>query len=146
MSLEIEVFFFKQKTAYEMRISDWSSDVCSSDLKPARRGLIATGNVPARDHFGVCSRCGLIFFPFGNTPLEIDAHFVHQLVQLEYLVAPALGGRQQPGLIGRDVDLFELLVHSASVGLRPGDDHPAVLVLGSVEDHRNLSSSTSCRR
>src|SRR3546814_11475252 len=29
-------FFFKQKTAYEMRISDWSSDVCSSDLE---RGL-----------------------------------------------------------------------------------------------------------
>src|SRR3546814_7538445 len=29
------VFFFKQKTAYEMRISDWSSDVCSSDLKSA---------------------------------------------------------------------------------------------------------------
>src|SRR3546814_5162510 len=28
------VFFFKQKTAYEMRISDWSSDVCSSDLGP----------------------------------------------------------------------------------------------------------------
>src|SRR3546814_16552509 len=28
------VFFFKQKTAYEMRISDWSSDVCSSDLQP----------------------------------------------------------------------------------------------------------------
>src|SRR3546814_20094962 len=27
-------FFFKQKTAYEMRISDWSSDVCSSDLNP----------------------------------------------------------------------------------------------------------------
>src|SRR3546814_4962509 len=29
-------FFFKQKTAYEMRISDWSSDVCSSDLAQAR--------------------------------------------------------------------------------------------------------------
>src|SRR3546814_5196469 len=28
----IVFFFFKQKTAYEMRISDWSSDVCSSDL------------------------------------------------------------------------------------------------------------------
>src|SRR3546814_19911254 len=27
------IFFFKQKTAYEMRISDWSSDVCSSDLE-----------------------------------------------------------------------------------------------------------------
>src|SRR3546814_1365219 len=33
-------FFFKQKTAYEMRISDWSSDVCSSDL-PRRKGLHA---------------------------------------------------------------------------------------------------------
>src|SRR3546814_10618736 len=30
------VFFFKQKTAYEMRISDWSSDVCSSDLVEMR--------------------------------------------------------------------------------------------------------------
>src|SRR3546814_2108012 len=29
-------FFFKQKTAYEMRISDWSSDVCSSDLEELR--------------------------------------------------------------------------------------------------------------
>src|SRR3546814_6546363 len=34
-------FFFKQKTAYEMRISDWSSDVCSSDLVTAA-GLAAT--------------------------------------------------------------------------------------------------------
>src|SRR3546814_298151 len=32
-------FFFKQKTAYEMRISDWSSDVCSSDLTRFRFGL-----------------------------------------------------------------------------------------------------------
>src|SRR3546814_14362125 len=32
------VFFFKQKTAYEMRISDWSSDVCSSDLRADSRG------------------------------------------------------------------------------------------------------------
>src|SRR3546814_18325361 len=32
MSVCVVFFFFKQKTAYEMRISDWSSDVCSSDL------------------------------------------------------------------------------------------------------------------
>src|SRR3546814_15411261 len=32
-ALDILFFFFKQKTAYEMRISDWSSDVCSSDLQ-----------------------------------------------------------------------------------------------------------------
>src|SRR3546814_5795880 len=30
-------FFFKQKTAYELRMSDWSSDVCSSDLVPSSR-------------------------------------------------------------------------------------------------------------
>src|SRR3546814_8756096 len=35
------VFFFKQKTAYEMRISDWSSDVCSSDLLSPTATLIA---------------------------------------------------------------------------------------------------------
>src|SRR3546814_4485436 len=46
----VYVFFFKQKTAYEMRISDWSSDVCSSDLfrrhGPVRRshaGVAAGG-------------------------------------------------------------------------------------------------------
>src|SRR3546814_17889219 len=37
------LFFFKQKTAYEMRISDWSSDVCSSDLRePLSAALNAT--------------------------------------------------------------------------------------------------------
>src|SRR3546814_1562441 len=36
-----EFFFFKQKTAYEMRISDWSSDVCSSDLIDAVSGDLA---------------------------------------------------------------------------------------------------------
>src|SRR3546814_3951759 len=34
-------FFFKQKTAYELRISDWSSDVCSSDLKSSAIALIS---------------------------------------------------------------------------------------------------------
>src|SRR3546814_13573691 len=33
------MFFFKQMTAYEMRISDWSSDVCSSDLLAANAGI-----------------------------------------------------------------------------------------------------------
>src|SRR3546814_1317359 len=36
----LSFFFFKQKTAYEMRISDWSSDVCSSDLAADAIGLI----------------------------------------------------------------------------------------------------------
>src|SRR3546814_5267032 len=48
-------FFFKQKTAYEMRISDWSSDVCSSDL-PERR--IAARAAAARDVIGALRRLG----------------------------------------------------------------------------------------
>src|SRR3546814_3636448 len=53
------VFFFKQKTAYEMRISDWSSDVCSSDLywlagplslAAAAAGLFVVGLWAARSY------------------------------------------------------------------------------------------------
>src|SRR3546814_18541861 len=40
-------FFFKQKTAYEMRISDWSSDVCSSDLSSAQQRCGAHGPIAA---------------------------------------------------------------------------------------------------
>src|SRR3546814_6913575 len=57
--------FFKQKTAYEMRISDWSSDVCSSDLvdvegasvhylawgEPGRRGLVFVHGGGANAHW-----------------------------------------------------------------------------------------------
>src|SRR3546814_10188237 len=48
--VNIYVFFFKQKTAYEMRISDWSSDVCSSDLLThqfGRQQLVELGVVEA---------------------------------------------------------------------------------------------------
>src|SRR3546814_6864592 len=44
----VVLFFFKQKTAYEMRISDWSSDVCSSDLTTASTPAAAAPlDVPA---------------------------------------------------------------------------------------------------
>src|SRR3546814_6370097 len=39
-------FFFKQKTAYEMRISDWCSDACSSDLHVCTIGNIAVADAP----------------------------------------------------------------------------------------------------
>src|SRR3546814_20921647 len=51
-SLFFFVFFFKQKTAYEMRISDWSSDVCSSDLgwrQFTRRAIPLSGERPMPD-------------------------------------------------------------------------------------------------
>src|SRR3546814_16081620 len=44
-------FFFKQKTAYEMRISDWSSDVCSSDLMDDQpRGLVDHDQMLVLEH------------------------------------------------------------------------------------------------
>src|SRR3546814_9208600 len=56
------VFFFKQKTAYEMRISDWSSDVCSSDLLDR---LLALG-VPGR----AIAELGSRQIPFGVGHVE----------------------------------------------------------------------------
>src|SRR3546814_4804870 len=56
-------FFFKQKTAYEMRISDWSSDVCSSDLAGAAPGLGRANpwlSAPAVGaDLGDCRACGI---------------------------------------------------------------------------------------
>src|SRR3546814_1684794 len=54
-------FFFKQKTAYELRISDWSSDVCSSDLSVDRfHSYCRTSTIcrsrPARYSEGGCSQ------------------------------------------------------------------------------------------
>src|SRR3546814_3712124 len=50
LSVDYIFFFFKQKTAYEMRISDWSSDVCSSDLlpSPARSSKASRYSAPRR--------------------------------------------------------------------------------------------------
>src|SRR3546814_3709029 len=70
-------FFFKQKTAYEMRISDWSSDVCSSDLgadAPGRiPGVIERGAGRNRDvdHGSVSQH---------DAPVEIGVDHVHDQV------------------------------------------------------------------
>src|SRR3546814_2442712 len=61
MTYKASVFFFvKQKTAYEMRISDWSSDVCSSDLLllQARFARTIDGpTTPAGVQIKTCTRC-----------------------------------------------------------------------------------------
>src|SRR3546814_19619091 len=73
-------FFFKQKTAYEMRISDWSSDVCSSDL--ARRGTFPSrcggGLRPARPPHGDGEVVGArhrLQKPGGDPPRETGAEY-----------------------------------------------------------------------
>src|SRR3546814_2369225 len=83
-------FFFKQKTAYEMRISDWSSDVCSSDLAAERDDLA--------QHLDEEARQGQVR-PFRS------GGGVHQDQPAS---SPLLGGDQRravgesgPGLVGR---------------------------------------------
>src|SRR3546814_7621902 len=60
------VFFFKQKTAYEMRISDWSSDVCSSDLIVDGAAGIAAETLDLRDVAAQPFPCDL---PYGAEPV-----------------------------------------------------------------------------
>src|SRR3546814_14031083 len=66
-------FFFKQKTAYEMRISDWSSDVCSSDLDHQRKRQVTTNyrrsSAMARTTlFDKSRRSSVIRQPVGSRP------------------------------------------------------------------------------
>src|SRR3546814_5949001 len=65
-------FFFKQKTAYEMRISDWSSDVCSSDLVSDMATLIARLGCAQVDLVGTSmgGLIGLLLAAQPGTPLR----------------------------------------------------------------------------
>src|SRR3546814_7166425 len=60
-------FFFKQKTAYEMRISDWSSDVCSSDLHGGTGGSISMGGVAGIGGTSGTSNVGGVVGTFGGS-------------------------------------------------------------------------------
>src|SRR3546814_10751378 len=72
-------FFFKQKTAYEMRISDWSSDVCSSDLEfgIGTLSLVAMGCIMVRQchsntcPVGVCTQDEKLRQKFTGSPEKV---------------------------------------------------------------------------
>src|SRR3546814_5105880 len=61
-------FFFKQKTAYEMRISDWSSDVCSSDL---RRYVSGAGGGLLNVAGDLLSGCPLLVYRGGDSGRDL---------------------------------------------------------------------------
>src|SRR3546814_14667558 len=70
-------FFFKQKTAYEMRISDWSSDVCSSDRPVTAAFLAANPTMTLPDGRSANPLAGLKAFqflpPFLNVPNAVES-------------------------------------------------------------------------
>src|SRR3546814_5137885 len=83
-------FFFKQKTAYEMRISDWSSDVCSSDLLDLQ---LAALDVGAQSLF---LEVGFLHRPVGEAAQQFGLR-----------PAALVAARPQPDLVG------EQLCHAA---------------------------------
>src|SRR3546814_528664 len=70
-------FFFKQKTANEMRISDWSSDVCSSDLKTKRTAPDGVVSRASRDDDFLSWRVGGVFkpVPYGSFYAAVGTSF-----------------------------------------------------------------------
>src|SRR3546814_6246817 len=93
-------FFFKQKAAYEMRISDWSSDVCSSDLQALDDRRLADAGLT--DQHGVVLRAA-------RQHLDDAADL---LVAPDHRVDPTLAGRLgevAPVLLERLVLLFRVL-------------------------------------
>src|SRR3546814_3356555 len=91
-------FFFKQKTAYEMRISDWSSDVCSSDLV----GHCRNRRVVAHRADGLLARLGhgrheklQVFLGVAEGLLAIEERHVA-------LRPPRLGKRSEERRVGKE--------------------------------------------
>src|SRR3546814_5138394 len=91
--LIVYFFFFKQKTAYEMRISDWSSDVCSSDLVPTVRSCAAAILV-------------LIALALGRDALSLRmvavAGFFVLLLWPESLMGPSFQMRSEERRVGKE--------------------------------------------
>src|SRR3546814_1913242 len=69
---DVVFFFFKQKTAYEMRISDWSSDVCSSDLSVVVAERV---HIDAAPRGRALQDRGIREFIFENTRRAMGARF-----------------------------------------------------------------------
>src|SRR3546814_4315629 len=110
----IVFLFFKQKTAYEMRISDWSSDVCSSDLGgddvksswPLRAGLHTCYN---GDYSGQRTREGELI---SKSRLSSDCS-----LQLESMKAESLVIADQHAAVNTFPGLVHTARHTMGVGL-----------------------------
>src|SRR3546814_9806918 len=118
--------FFKQKTAYEMRISDWSSDVCSSDLIDAQ--LLGIDRI--KRVFGIDkSRRSTIFLRFGDgverkrglarafRPVNLDHPAARQAADAERDVQPQRAGGDGLHLHG----FPRAQLHGRSLAERPVD-------------------------
>src|SRR3546814_10514470 len=91
-SIGLFFFFFKQKTAYEMRISDWSSDVCSSDLATTAE-VADVVRLCARDGAALVPQGGNSGMVGGATPDESGAQLLLSLRRMNRLRSVDEGAR-----------------------------------------------------
>src|SRR3546814_20030529 len=91
-------FFFKQKTAYEMRISDWSSDVCSSDLLPAADFHALMARSPRFQAF--CTDHLSILLERAHRALREDAD--QSLIDNASMLAPLRETRSEESRVGKE--------------------------------------------
>src|SRR3546814_2311308 len=100
-------FFFKQKTAYEMRISDWSSDVCSSDLKARLRQRIVGREKPDLAGHMIAGRNGNPFFRTG----EANAHPKTLVMLMEQfnILFDGIAEPVQPHIVGPPIFVGEAI-------------------------------------
>src|SRR3546814_14403654 len=87
-------FFFKQKTAYEMRISDWSSDVCSSDLAEPFFVAKFVNGVPANRARDLAVQDGVVILSNAETgAIEAILHDRGELTELRTALAGVAAAR-----------------------------------------------------
>src|SRR3546814_3847094 len=98
-------FFFKQKTAYEMRISDWSSDVCSSDLcEPRYRQRAGCRGNGGDDRVSRSSRDqSQAIETLGAGHRRRFSHAAHKPFARRFLVAQVLADQRQSHAVGSRV-------------------------------------------
>src|SRR3546814_20364596 len=115
-------FFFKQETAYDVRISDWSSDVCSSDLlsvddQPSGLKLGAAGEAGRIAIEGQRAAARLDEPPAAADPAGIAA--ADGLRELEFRARPQVGILGKAARGGRQPPTFQSPVERAGDGARP---------------------------
>src|SRR3546814_6761552 len=112
------VFFFKQKTAYELRISDWSSDVCSSDLV----------HVSEAQGFEIIGDA-IIFGDDCNVGRKLAYRIDQKLSVDENLITTVIHRREEAGRRG---------IASSSVGNHPGNGPGTIAGTGFVRDFASI--------
>src|SRR3546814_19025450 len=114
-----DFFFFKQKTAYEMRISDWSSDVCSSDLRIAAPHQVAVAGVLQRDRVvGADGVVEELQHPLVAAVAVVEEHPAVAAAEVQRLQQAEIGGvRDQPvGIARRLVEVDDASSEERRVG------------------------------